>query len=68
MSTLTAPHGLSTVDLARSLRLSPEHVEDLLEESVLAGVVEKTSAGWQLSEWAERRFGRALRGLAGWST
>ncbi len=60
-------HALSTGDLARSLRLSPEHVEDLLKESLLAGVVEKTPAGWRLSEWAERRFGQALRSVEEWS-
>ena len=58
---------LSTVDLARSLRLSPKQVEDLLEASLLAGVVEKTSTGWRLSEWAERRFGQALQSLEEWS-
>jgi len=67
MSTLTAPHGLTTGDLARSLRLSPEHVEHLLEESLLAGVVEKTPTGWCLTEWADRRFGQALRSLEAWS-
>ena len=68
MSTLTAPHGLTTEELARSLQRSSEFVEDLLQESIDARIVERTPTGWCLSEWAERRFGRALRGLAGWST
>ena len=63
MSTLTAPHGLTTEELARSLQRSSEFVEDLLQESIDAGIVERTPAGWRLSEWAERRFGAALRSL-----
>jgi len=68
MTATLARRTLTTSELACSLRCSAEYVEALLAESVEAGFVERTPAGWRLSEWAERRFGRALRGLAGWST
>lgn len=68
MSALAAPCFRTTSELAHSLRLSEQFVEELLEESVDAGYVERTPDGWRLSAWAERRFGAALRGLEGWTS
>ncbi len=68
MSTRVDRDGFTTEELARSLQRSSEFVEDLLQESIDGGIVEQTSTGWRLSEWAERRFGRALRSVEEWSS
>ncbi|HEX2429082.1 MAG TPA: hypothetical protein VHI53_14240 [Gaiellaceae bacterium] len=56
---------LSTLDLALSLRRSPEWTEAPLAESERDGVVEQVGRGrGRLTARAERRIGPALRALA----
>jgi Mn-dependent DtxR family transcriptional regulator len=53
----------TSADLGRRLGLSPRAVEDLLDESERAGLVERHADGWRLTARAERKFGPHLRGL-----
>ncbi len=54
---------LPTATLARRLNRSHAWTEQLLAESEADGIVESADGVWRLSDEAERRFGRALRGL-----
>ncbi len=54
---------LTTATLAARLNHSIQWTEELLAESEADGIVESADGAWRLSDEAEHRFGRALRGL-----
>lgn len=56
---------LTLEQLAETTGLDPGELERLLAEDADRGIVERDGAGWRLTAHAERRYGRALRTLAG---
>jgi Mn-dependent DtxR family transcriptional regulator len=54
---------IRTADLAHRIKISPDRLEALLEESAVDGIVERHRHGWRLTSEGEQLFGRHLRAL-----